>query len=78
MSLFFLRFGIGLITWRLADEGYFLAKLPTFTKKFSFAKLYRVLPKNSRKIVVSCNVVKYGKFLWYMRRSVIFIGRPGG
>ncbi len=46
MSLFFLRFGIGLITWRLVVAGYFLAKLPTFAKKFSFAKLYRVLPKS--------------------------------
>ncbi len=56
MSLSFLRFGLGLITWRLAVEGYFLAKLPTFAKKFSFAKLYRVLPKGLelRQIVCKC------------------------
>lgn len=40
MGSSFLRFGIGLIAWRLGNDGYNLAKPRTFAKKYGFAKRF--------------------------------------
>ncbi len=72
MGSSFCGFLIPLIIWRLGIGGYNLAKPPTFAKKFSFAKLYRVLPDCLRFRRKVCEICSLQYFIFGVMNKMLF------